>query len=124
MIHKPGQMELAMRKRLAALARDGICRFSGAEPGRPARWQPGTVCNPKTGVGFTEAGAWEFIAVSLENSAVGLETVELRKPPGATAYAMIVPLSNARVYFKVEIVSEKNQPARIIGRSFHEEDPR
>ena len=124
MMQGPSAIENAIRKQLAALARDQNRRFSGAEPGRPARWKPGTVGNPATKVGFSEGAAWEFIAETLEISEVRLKTIALEKPPGAAAYAMTVPLGRARVYFKVEVICENNNPARIIGRSFHEDDPR
>ncbi len=64
---------------------------------------------------FTEAGAWEFIAIQLENGHE-VNEVTLDKPPGCTGYVLEIAGEDgqATIYIKLEIVGTK-----VYGRSFH-----
>ena len=79
--------------------------------------QPHQVIDPASGFDapFTNAGAWELIAAKLE-SGHDVEAVALRKPAGATGYAMKIEIDPAAplLYVKVE-----PRAGRILGRSFH-----
>ena len=87
---------------------------------RPTEWRPGQVRNPQglLDTHFTEAAAWELIAFRLEEDHP-VEIVKLRKPAGATGYAMKIDieLGRPRLYVKLQLGSGK-----IIGRSFHYSD--
>lgn len=69
---------------------------------------------------FTRATAWDLIASALE-SGHDVETIELRKPPGAKGYVMRIDLEPGKpqLYVKLELGSGK-----IIGRSFHYSTPK
>lgn len=68
---------------------------------------------------FSDAAAWELIASRLE-SGHDVETVTLRKPPGATGYVMKIDLEPdaPTLYVKLEL-----GPGKIWGRSFHYSEP-
>lgn len=79
-------------------------------------WRPTEVIDPNTGVPFTDASAWEFIADQLiaESAQHDVNTVELSKPAGKAGYTMSIPTNWEMIYFKVRMGIGK-----IIGRSFH-----
>jgi len=64
---------------------------------------------------FTEAGAWEFVAEAIE-AGHAMEELTLDKPPGATAYVLIIaqPSDVPPIYVKLQLGS-----GCVIGRSFH-----
>src|SRR5437867_572644 len=103
-----------VRRQLAALARRPKCRTSAFTPERPTEWRPWEVKNPESGMVFTEAGAWEFIADCLESNHP-IEQIVLEKPHGKAGYVMIVRSEAGRcpIYIKLELGSGK-----VIGRSF------
>jgi len=73
------------------------------------------VLNPETGLPFTDAGAWNFIADLLDAGHPIVE-VRLRRPPGETAFEMVVDMGKnaSQIYIKVQIMK-----GLICGRSFH-----
>jgi hypothetical protein len=72
------------------------------------------VCDPETGLPFTEAGAWDFVANLLE-SGHPVELVVLEKPPGATGYVLKKQVTqHDTIYIKLRI-----RAGCVIGRSFH-----
>lgn len=82
--------------------------------GWPREWRPGSVLS-KSGLPFTEPGAWGFIAEKL------LEGHEIKKiildnPSGKEGYVMKVKTrdKDSLVYIKVHFGSRG-----IVGRSFH-----
>lgn len=117
-------MEMSLRERFAALARDPKRRCVGG-PDRPVRWWPERVPDPETGFGMTAAAAWDLLACALENPNQELETLTMDKPPGAIGYVMKIPLPNApkRLYMKFEFIAVAGANV-ICGRSFHLEAPR
>jgi hypothetical protein len=82
----------------------------------PCRWDPYAITNPKTGLPFSDASAWELICDLLETQAHEFQEVVLRKPLGKLAYATVVSIgpNELRVYVKVELTC-----GRARGRSFH-----
>lgn len=107
----------SIRKELIILARRSDARTSAFSSDRPTDWRPGSVRNPHGGFepSFTDASAWDFIADRLEADCE-VETIILKKPPGAKGYVMLIELEPCErpVYIKVQLGSGK-----IIGRSFH-----
>ncbi len=107
-----------IRRQIASLARRPHRREARFSRHRPTRWHPQTIKDPKTGVGFTPEGAWEFILREIEGGHP-MEVVELRRPPGARGYVMKIQLeaNRPRLYVKVELGRR-----RLYGRSFHYSD--
>lgn len=105
------------RHQLVVLARRKHARVVEFRPDRPIDWRPREVRNPSSTFDpqFTEAAAWELIASHLENGH-HVDTVVLRKPPGATAYVMHIELEPDKpaLYVKFQLGAGK-----IIARSFH-----
>ena len=101
---------------LIVLARRRKARTSEFSESRPTDWRPQQVENPNSEFEkyFTDSAAWEFIADKLEEGH-RVETVELRKPPGAKGYVMKFDLGVGNdLYVKLQLGS-----GVIIGRSFH-----
>lgn len=107
-----------IRARLAALCRSKRTRVVGQwSAGDPSRWMPNSVADPQTLLPFTEVGAWDFAADSLE-AGVTIEEVVLEKPPGATGYVIKVAVSKVdTIYIKLRLRGNL-----IVGRSFHYSD--
>lgn len=110
----------ATRCQLAALARQPHKRTARSKAAHPTDWRPQQVRNPDATLDppfdkFTEAGAWELIASSLENGH-DVEVIKLLKPPGAKGYVMKIALEDVRplLYVKLQL-----RHGRLIGRSFH-----
>ncbi len=84
---------------------------------RPTDWEPMRVRDPSGGLFgyFTDEGAWELIAKKLEAGHC-VEQITLDKPPGKTAYVLVIPLVDDEplLYVKLEIVR-----GSVLGRSFH-----
>ena len=71
--------------------------------------------DPRTGEAFTEDGAWEYVAQSIDNG-IEIEIVDLEKPPGKKGYVMKLSSHDPQVpiYVKLQIGGDC-----VIGRSFH-----
>ena len=91
-----------------------MARFSS---GQPNDWRPGQARNPDGELDsyFTDASAWEYIAVKLE-SGHPVKVMPLEKPPGAKGYVMKIDIEPEipQLYVKLQLGSGK-----IFGRSFH-----
>ena len=107
----------SIRRQLTILSRRAHARDTAFSPRRPTEWRPWEVVNPNGDfeTHFTEPGAWELIAASLEQGH-DVEVVHLRKPPGQKAYVMQIKLDdvNPLLYIKLQLGAGK-----VIGRSFH-----
>ncbi len=95
-----------------------LCQRKGARKSEwsincPTEWQPTTVIEPQTGLPFTDAGAWEFVAEKLRDG-LELETVQLERPPGSIGYVLKIPLGDRKLYVKLQLGAGK-----VVGRSFH-----
>lgn len=103
-----------IRHQISVLARQKKRRRSQFTRQEPTKWKPQTV-RDSNGEFFTDPGAWEFIA-ELVDSGHPLKEIELRLPPGKTAYVMKKRLdsSHPEIYIKVRLGA-----GVIIGRSFH-----
>lgn len=108
-----GDDDAQTRHQLAILCRRKKARTSQWSPERPTEWQPTSVTDPRSGVPFTDAGAWDFVAKKLDDG-IPLEHVILKKPPGAKAYVLLIPLVDRILYVKLQL-----GPGAVIGRSFH-----
>lgn len=99
-------------KQLIANCRRGRIRGVGF----PSDWRPYSVVNPESGLPFTDASAWEYIAEQLEGGHAYEDKV-LDTPQGAPAIVMHIRLvqNQPLLYVKVQ-VGASNVP---IGRSFH-----
>jgi hypothetical protein len=62
---------------------------------------------------FAPREAWYFICECLDSGAP-IREVELRQPPGAVAYELIVSLGDRQLYIKLQLTGD-----RVLGRSFH-----
>jgi hypothetical protein len=102
------------RQEAAILARRKKARSVEFSPEAPCDWRPQTINDPETGTVFTPNGAWEFIAVKLEDENQSVREIVLRKPPGKKAFEMIVAHSDRDIYIKFQLGAGK-----IKGRSFH-----
>lgn len=105
------------RRQLIALAQRRFARTTEFSRDRPTDWRPGDVRNPDGELDpcFTDEAALELIASRLE-AGHDVETVELRKPAGATGYVMKIDIEPEQrpLYVKLQLGTGK-----IIGRSFH-----
>lgn len=102
-----------IRHQLVVLCQRKKARTSEWSIHCPTEWQPTTVIDPQSGLPFTDAGAWEFVAESLENG-LELETVQLEKPPGSIGYVLKIPVGDRQLYVKLQLGAGK-----VVGRSFH-----
>jgi hypothetical protein len=104
-----------VREELARLARKRECRIETWTPKRPTEWNPDQVISPESGMPFTKAGAWEFVAQLLE-SGHPLQEVEMHQPSGEKGYVMEVDMgsNSPKLYVKLQLF-----PGKVIGRSFH-----
>jgi hypothetical protein len=97
------------------------CRHKdGRFLGFPRDWCPSRIDNPAIpGFCFTEAGAWDFIADTLEGGHPYLEKV-LDTPAGALAIEFEIELhaDKPKLYVKVQL----GKANKAIGRSFHYSD--
>lgn len=102
------------RAELARLARNKKTRVLGW-PSLPCDWRPMSVENPASGMTFTDAGAWAFIA-DLLSKGVLIEVIELDKPPGLEAYVIkhVIDENKPELYIKIHFGN-----GRVVGRSFH-----
>lgn len=111
------ELDAATRRNLTRLARSRRTRTSAFTSARPTDWRPTQVRNPDGILDdhFTDSTAWELIASALADDHP-VETVELRKPPGARGYVMLIDIEpgRPRLYVKVELGAGK-----VLGRSFH-----
>src|ERR1039458_6245190 len=105
----------AIRDELVRRARNKNTRTSVFRPEEPCDWRPRQVSHPESGLPFTDAGAWNFIADLLESGCEVRET-ELRKPPGKIGYVTLVDghVGCPRIYIKLTLSSNM-----VHGRSFH-----
>jgi hypothetical protein len=103
----------SIRHQLVVLCRRKKARKTEWSVHCPTEWQPSTVIDPQSGLPFTDAGAWEFVADRLEDGSQ-LESVQLDKPPGSTGYVLKIPLDSRKLYVKLQLGS-----GSVIGRSFH-----
>ena len=99
--------------------RDNLANFADNKKTRvlmrPSDWRPYTVMNPISGLTFTDAGAWTFIAELLRQGE-RIEVITLDNPPGQEAYVMkhIIEKDKPALYIKIHFGNGK-----VIGRSFH-----
>ncbi len=105
----------SVRRQLIALARRPKDRIVPRTGEMPCRWQPEQVNNPESGMPFTEAGAWHFIADQLEQGAP-VESLPMEKPANTIGYVLKIDIEMGRpqLYIKIQLASR-----RVIGRSFH-----
>jgi hypothetical protein len=82
---------------------------------------PYTVRHPETGLFFTDVGAWEFIADCLK-AHCGLKCIQPTQcHPAHSYYLLENGAGHRRIYMKIAIRAEIR---KVIGLSFHYEDPR
>ena len=109
--------DAATRRNLARLASSRHTRTSAFSSVRPTDWRPTKVRNPNGLLDdhFTDSTAWELIA-SLLADGHPVEVLELRKPPGARGYVMLIDIEpgQPQLYVKLELGTGK-----VLGRSFH-----
>jgi len=82
----------------------------------PTKWWPGGVSDPRTGVSFTPAGAWDFIAEQLGETGTMISEIELNEPAGRKGYVLQVHTKSQTIYIKIHFGGTGNT---VIGRSFH-----
>jgi hypothetical protein len=105
-----------IRRQLISLSCNKKCRISAFSRERPVDWRPTQVRSPLSGLPFTEAGAWAFIAERLE-AGHPIQAIMLDQPPGSTGYVMEIHLEVDRpaLYVKLELGGS----GKVFGRSFH-----
>lgn len=103
-----------IRRQLVHLAASRKTRTTVFTSAMPVRWNPTNVLHPKTGVAFTQDGAWEFVRQLLEDGCE-IEEIILNHPPGRTGYVIICDgYQGEKIYIKLQLGS-----GQVIGRSFH-----
>jgi hypothetical protein len=104
-----------VRAELVRRARDKRRRTAEFSAHSPCEWRPWEVLHPDSGLPFTDAGAWNFVAELLE-SGHDASTVTLRKPPGKEAYEILAAghRSGPNIYIKLTLSGPF-----VHGRSFH-----
>ena len=107
-----------VRAELARRARNKRTRQNKFEPEEPCVWRPRQVVNPESGLPFTDAGAWNFIAELLE-AGHEVTTVVLEKPLGKTAYVMVVKGYTDCPDIYIKLTMTRNM---VNGRSFHDSE--
>ena len=113
----------ARRKALAQGCRDPALRITGRNLNVPNRWRPWAIKESDTGMRFSDAGAWEFIAECLLDKAIEVEDLptKLRDPPvPAVVFKIHMPWHGERLYVKLGEL----RGGVVLGVSFHLEDPR
>lgn len=110
-------IEGEIRKQLALLCRRGPCRFVARN--YPCDWHPTMVDNLQSGMPYTDATAWEAIAVALEDPSTEVTAVPLRIPAGRTGFELLIPQGGGRppIYVKLQLGA-----GRVLARSFHYSD--
>ncbi len=111
--------QASIRAELVRRARSRKTRIVGeASAGFPSRWIPGAVRNPQDGQPFTEPGAWDFVATTLEDGHP-FEEIKLHQPAGRTGYVLKIQLTPNEpiLYVKLQLSASE-----VIGRSFHYTD--
>ena len=100
-----------IRRQLVTLCR----RARARQLGWPRDWRVHQVMNPRTGVPFTEASAWEYIAEVLE-SGHAYQVLILERPAGAKAFVLLIAQGPGvpEIYVKLQLGA-----GIVIGRSFH-----
>lgn len=102
------------RHELVMLARRPHARRLGF----PRRWHPECVTSDVTGMPFTPADVWHFIADRLEEGHP-IEVIDMQDKPGTYGFVMLVEVRSCErpIYIKVQLGA-----GVIIGRSFHLSD--
>ena len=108
----------SVREDLARRARNKKVRQSKFKPEAPCDWRPGQVLTPESGLPFSDAGAWNFIADLLE-AGHEVTTLILEKPPGKTAYVMVAKGYSGCPNIYIKLTMSRNI---INGRSFHDSE--
>lgn len=104
-----------IRSELARLARSKKARDFKWTPECPTEWQPTKVIDPRTQEPFTPAGAWEFVADSLDDPSIEVIEKIMDKPSEKKAYVMKITTKHGKIYIKVQF----GYGGKIKGRSFH-----
>lgn len=96
-------------------ARDKRLRTAKFTKQEPCEWRPWQVLHPKSGLPFSDAGAWNFIADLLEDGHEAA-TIILDKPPGMEGYEIVADGFRGcpKIYIKVTLPTNT-----VHGRSFH-----
>ena len=109
-----------IRHQLIVLAQTSKTRTSEPSRTQPTKWYPERVRNPNGELDnhFTDSSAWELVT-NLLKSGHPVETIELKKPRGATGYVMLIDIEDnqPQLYVKLQLGS-----GQIFGRSFHYSD--
>lgn len=106
----------AVRAALILLCRHPAKRITGRGLDEANRWRPYAVKDPDTLMWFTDDGAWNFIADCYQRNCP-----LLCKPPTGTFPDHSYVAVELGIYMKVAI---RPPFPKIIGLSFHYEDPR
>lgn len=109
---------IEIRRELARLAASKRTRRTVFTESAPCDWRPQQVRDPRSGLYFTEIGAWEF-TVELITNGHTIKIVILDHPPGKKGYVLIVPGCDdlPDIYIKLQLGS-----GFVYGRSFHPSD--
>src|SRR5271169_3228394 len=91
-----------IRAELARRARDKNSRTNSFTSQEPCDWRPRQVAHPRSGLPFTDVGAWNFIADLLDGGCEVREIV-LQKPPGKIGYEILTDgyVSCPKIYIKL-----------------------
>ncbi len=108
-------IEAHIREELVRRARDKHARQSIFSPTEPCDWCPHSVSHPLSSLPFTDGGAWNFIADTLEADHA-CNAIILDKPLGQTGYVLIIDGYPGCPKIYVKITMSRN---KINGRSFH-----
>jgi hypothetical protein len=111
-------VSIEIRRELARLAASRRTRRTVFSPDAPCDWRPQQVRDPRSGVYFTEIGAWEFV-VELITNGHPIEVVILQRPTGKKGYVLIAESCNEslEIYMKLQLGS-----GFVYDRSFHPSD--
>ena len=82
------------------------------------QWRPTRVVDPRSGMVFTEAGAWDYLVEQLEAD-VPMQEVPMILLPGKVGYVMRLPAGRGRPFIYVKL---RRGSGSVEGWSFHYDD--
>ena len=111
----------SIRSALVKLCGNPVSRITGRAQDVRNYWEPMTVREPDTQMFFTDEGAWDFIADSLQSGAA----IKYKEPtsefPDHAYYFIDAGTGDKPIYMKIALRAELK---KVVGISFHYSEPK